>query len=387
METREDERGTRRRQADAVARLEGLVREPGEPTPWRRASPGRAALLLALFALVLGLVEAGFGALVERVPEVRLDEGSYHRSKLVYFDAHRDEFDVVFVGSSQVWRQIAPRAFDQELARMGRPIASFNLGLPGMTFAETQHTALWVLGRRPARLRWLVLELRPVLPRLHPENDLTRRQIQWHSPAAVGLAARALLESDRGPWAKATGLARHLRHLAYRQGHVALGLPWLARVLGRTGDVDPASLRADGWDPIDVAARTDPELQARRREFLASVGELPERLRELRAQEPRAALPHELAALERLVARIRAHGVEPVFLISGPAWDRQSEFLDAQRRGAIPALLAYHDPDRFPEHYDPRNLFDFGHLASGGALAYTRRLARDFAALVLTPPR
>ncbi len=366
---------TRRRQATALARLEGLVSERDGP---RRSVP-RALAAVGVFVAVLWGALRGLSAGIERTPEVRLDEGSYQRSKVIYFDAHKDEFDLVFVGSSQVWRQVSPQAFDEELARAGLRSTSFNFGLPGMTFPETVHTALWILERRPARLRWLVLELRPVLPHMHPENDLSRRQIQWHTPAVLGLLARANLASERGPVEGLAALLVHLRHFLHREANVALGLPWLARALGRTDDVDPAAVRADGCEPIELEARTDRELQERRREFLAEVGELPERVREVRAEEHRAARPYELAALSWLVARLRARGVEPIFMISAPSWDAQGEFEDAARRGVLPTLLAYDDPVRFPEFYAAESLFDFGHLGTRGALLYTRRLARDVA--------
>lgn len=368
---------TGRRQAATRARLEALVERPGPP----RSLP-RTFLALGVFVVVLAGATRGLAAWIDRTPEVRLDEGSYQRSKRIYFDVHRGEFDLVFVGSSQIWRQVSPRVFDEELARSGFPLASFNYGLPGMTFPETVHTALSILEHKPARLRWLVLELRPVLPHLHEENDLSRRQIQWHSSTVLGLLARANLTSERTPAEIFDALLVHLRHFLYREANVALALPWLARALGWTEDVDPHAVQADGCEPIELEARTDREVQARRREFMAEVGELPERIAELRAEEHRAARPYELAALSWLVERLRAGGVEPIFLISGPSWDAQGEFEDAARRGVLPALLHYGDPERFPEFYAAENLFDFGHLGSRGTLLYTRRLARDIAAIL-----
>src|SRR5262245_42385136 len=44
--------------------------------------------------------------------------------------------DIVFVGSSRVEADVDPRLVDAELFAAGRPLRSYNLGVPALTFVE-----------------------------------------------------------------------------------------------------------------------------------------------------------------------------------------------------------------------------------------------------------
>jgi len=368
---------TKARQDAATARIDALVAPgPEGERPWRarRVTAGIAVFCVALVALWSLL-----GMFVDRLPGVQLDTGGYQRSKLVYFEAHRDEFDAVFIGSSQVLRHIHPPTFDEELLLAGHPLTSFNFGLPGMHFAEASHTVDWILDQEPARLKWLFLELRQLDPRLFADNYLTRRQINWHTPRVLLQMCRTVLRSKREPLEKLSRLGLHLHHFLYNRGHFALGLPVASRLLGNAGDLDPFGARVHGCEFIDVEARTDPALVKRHEEFLRERHTLGDRLEKLsRPSGDAVASPWLMESLEDLVARIRAAGVEPVFVISAPTWSAYSRFLDAAERGALPVLFAYNDPVRYPRFYAAESLFDFNHMSSGGALLFTKTLARDF---------
>ena len=70
--------------------------------------------------------------------------------KLAYFARHKDEYDAVFVGSSRVYRQIAPGVFDRQVAAStGRAMRSFNLGAPSMFLPESLYVIDRILAQRP----------------------------------------------------------------------------------------------------------------------------------------------------------------------------------------------------------------------------------------------
>ena len=75
------------------------------------------------------------------------------------FGREKDRYDLVFVGSSLVYRSIDPRIIDEELARAGFRVRSYNLGLPGMRPHEANALLRQVLATKPARLRWAVVEV------------------------------------------------------------------------------------------------------------------------------------------------------------------------------------------------------------------------------------
>lgn len=365
----------------AEARIDRLTSFPGEA---RRPFVSLVGFLLAV--LGFAATATALGAMFDAHPGVRAQEGSYQRSKAVYFAAHADEYDMVFLGSSQVWRHVLPPVVEEELARAGHRIKSFNLGLPGATFPEVLSRGLELASEKPERLRWVVCELRPVFPKLYADNELSLRQVGWHTPAATRALVPAVWGSERSFAQRLARVRLHLRHAAYRWAGVGLFLPTVRRTLGMSLDVDPSALVVHGAKPIDVEARTRPELNQRAREFIRARGELPERVAELAAAEPRAALASEAALLRLFTDRLREAGIEPVFFLNAPTWVLLSEFEDLHARGEIPSLFAYNDPERFPEFYSVEHLFDFGHMRTSGAELFSRRLARDLAGVLASPP-
>ena len=101
--------------------------------------------------------------------------------KLAFFARHEDEFDAVFVGSSRVCGQIAPGVFDSEVGSATRqPMRSFNLGAPSMFLPESLFVIDRILAAKPARLRWMFIELDDPRPRLEEHAGLVRREVYWH---------------------------------------------------------------------------------------------------------------------------------------------------------------------------------------------------------------
>ena len=58
-------------------------------------------------------------------------------SKLDYFEADKDDYEVLFLGSSRMYRHLIPKTFDQEMAAQGYELDSFNFGVYSMKFAES----------------------------------------------------------------------------------------------------------------------------------------------------------------------------------------------------------------------------------------------------------
>ncbi len=124
--------------------------------------------------------------------------------KAAYFARHKDEFDAVFVGSSRVYRQIAPQLFDEQVtAATGQPMHSFNLGAPSMFLPESLFVIDRVVAQRPARLRWMFIELDDPRPRLEEHAGLVQREVYWHGWRETALmcidilTARGIHKGDR----------------------------------------------------------------------------------------------------------------------------------------------------------------------------------------------
>lgn len=324
-------------------------------------------------------------ALLERwAPGARVAD-EVPRAKFRHFARAADDYELVFIGSSRVYREFVPSLFDAELLRHGRNTRSFNFGMQGMRHPEMRYIAQWILRRRPAALRWLVIELTGEMTEslgrhLHEENPLSDRVIAWHTPALSWLVTSAFLAGDFPAADKWRALGTHALHLAYRFTNTGTGIPAGTRLLG----YDPPQAfdygQTGGHVSLDAEGRTRADLLRRHEAFLADPGDFEAELDALlRREAPPAPDPHLVASLLALVAEIQAAGVEPVFVIMPPHWrEGVGAFTDTQTHG-LPTLFPYNDPERFPDFYDRRNLYNLRHLNEHGARLFTRRFARDFA--------
>lgn len=300
--------------------------------------------------------------------------------KLHHLEEHFEEYEILFVGSSRVYRQISPKVFDERLRSRGLDLPSFNAGVPAAKSVEVWHLLQELADGRDVRTRYVLIEPDGLLVGIARENVGTEREIYWHGRAETGLAIASLGELDLGPRARMTGL--HLgSHLLNRLsvGRLRLlgsqlgrgdELRWLARTgLGPDGD---------GWVPFAKAdSRSEFE---RRREFLDN---LPKYQWMLKRQPERHAkrdclTAYHIQMLSKLEAAVEALGAEPIFLLS-PTTIPRCEVHQAFRDGLLPHLIAFDDASKFPALYAVENRHDFEHLNSDGVVLYTRLLADGFA--------
>ena len=149
------------------------------------------AISLSSLALACFAVTAIFLGRVAPYPRMGdLDD------KLRFFEAHRDEYDVLFFGSSRVFRGVVPTVFDGEMTRLGVPVRSFNFAVDGMGCHETAALVRRVLGQRPGRLRWVVVELDGWSAELPPENRFKARPVFWHDGEETLSVLRTLARTE-----------------------------------------------------------------------------------------------------------------------------------------------------------------------------------------------
>jgi hypothetical protein len=111
--------------------------------------------LVHLVLFLLGLLGTAAGILsVDPLPF-----WSWARSKLGYLEREIDRYDTIFLGSSRVHYGVNPATFDQRMAELGVPATSYNLALSGQRPHDFDEMVRWLLARRPARLKRVIIEL------------------------------------------------------------------------------------------------------------------------------------------------------------------------------------------------------------------------------------
>lgn len=307
------------------------------------------------------------------VPEVR--------EKLRYLHRHRDEIDIIFVGSSRIRRQISPALFDKRLQAKGHSMRSYNLGIDAMTFPELPYLLDRVLALKMPRLRYVFIDLNPLRRKIsegYDENSL--RAVYWHDIKHTAMVLRAIVHDPTPPSrGEAMRLAgAHLRMMCRNYSNLGRAATFLNRRLSYRRATAPQAREDDGFFPV-AAALEGQALAAYNKELqvLKKVSRHP---------APRDAVLEE--ALSACAHKIEKAGAMAIFVVAPtigktrPAWPPSSPF--AGSRGG-PLTFSFDDPIAEYELYEPRHRYDAQHLNEAGSLLFTERLADRFAEALREP--
>jgi hypothetical protein len=311
------------------------------------------------------------------VPPPEADEMA---ARLAWFAEHKDEFDLVLIGSSNFRLGVDPRRFDETLARLGHPVRSFNFGVEGMNAFEGRQLLDRVLALEPERLRWAVIELVHVrASELIGRNPWTNRVVGWHDAARTAeviesLRRAKLSASDRVHW-----LQMHLRHTAWRLSNIGQG-PRMASGLLRldaaaTAEAFEKISKNLGFRPLGIF-QSDQGPRARRELERVWAGKMA-RFDETR-RATAATSSFDPAPIERQIAALEKRGIEPIYVIA-PIGRGTPLVEQLITEGILPKPLIYNRPEHYPELYDVDHRHDVTHLNARGARIWSPILAEDVA--------
>jgi len=342
------------------------------PGPLRRA-PLCLGVFLAFFAATAALVRAA----IPMPSHFDLDE------KLRYFQQHKDEYDLLFVGSSATFRNYVPEVIDAGLAEQGLDVTSFNFGVVGFRSFETDFMVKWILEQEPKRLRWMVLEPPTFDPPFEYEavqTDKTELAVHSHTPEETGLILRSVWLSGAPQKKRWSETLRHLKLLGLNLGNIGRGPAALAQRLasGPTGDPPAWLAQERGFQAVEERPgfkEPTPEEDPFRdrdayREKLASF--------ERTNRAPVSLDTYNFAALHRQIEAVRAAGVEPIYCLS-PILFMAPEVLALGKQGELPHLMAFHLPKSYPDLFRVEQRVDPTHLRREGAVEFSRFLAPQLA--------
>lgn len=314
--------------------------------------------------------------------------------KIHQFAAHKDEYDTVFIGSSYVYREIAPSLFDRLMGERGIATHSFNMGIPGMDPPETYFLAEQVLAARPQKLKYLIVEL-DYYERLVRNRTLhTRRFDYWHTPNRTAEVARALSESSVPRTKQLKDAGRHAEAGVRKFLNVGRGRTFLESLeesLGLTEfDLSTLGPDRDGFRALDDE---DSQMwEARAGIFEAfEEGTFEEKTARLRQRlanpdgEKSQVTKVDADALRGFLEKAHTSGVRVVMIVP-PCLMPRLDLIALRDQGVIDELFVFNDPDRYPQFYDLSVRFDPGHLNKRGATLFTEALATRFADLLAKNP-
>lgn len=310
-----------------------------------------------------------------------------------WFVEHKDEFDVLFVGTSRTFRGIDPRVVDEALAAAGvtgehGPLRSFNCGVGGMLRFEADHLLDDLLAHRPARLRVVVVEGDPWDPATDfLKNEWSSRSVFWHDTERTRLALHSVALMRLEPLDAWLRSWRHVQQYAMKMLNMGQGTRIPAALFGEHDDPFSRGLthaqvgEAAGYQPYEAFIPPGPTtwdtMLENERERVASI------LGRVRTQNE--APPHlagyNLRALEAQKRRIADAGATMVVVVI-PAEYGNAEERALAARGDVEHLLDYNRPDLYPQYWERGARIEEFHLSRTSAVALSKAIGADLARIL-----
>ena len=322
--------------------------------------------MMRVFSAAVFLVSFLFAAIMLRdwLPDV---------GKLAWFEENANQVEVVFVGSSLVYRQLDPAQFDEVYLPRTAGRISFNYGLPDMSFLETTYHAERILENAKPSLKWLVLEASHFDPRVNSVNISTRRMDAWHDwRRTSSLTPMLFQQMALAPfsWAPIEELINHWLSFAKNRANMPLRLSLHSEVVDEQSVSPQSEWRVihghlgRGFSPMQFRTGYSRPLIGASRQAQSNP---PPAFREL------------VAHVEQLAA---AKGVSILWL----GFPRQTSFVAddwraLQRAAVIKYVLDLSDTKRFP----PETWADRNHLNWNGAKDLTILAAQELNRLNTKP--
>jgi hypothetical protein len=306
------------------------------------------------------------------------------RQKLEWLDTVKHDTDVIFLGSSHVYRQFDPQLFDLQRGAAANGVRSINMGALGMGLNEEAFLLNRILKQRSPKLRWIVIEALPFDLQFQNENDFGKRRLEWHDTESTWRLVRSLFQSELPRNEKWSLIRRHVEHWWRRSINLARGLDVVEAVSAEPPSFDSnpgLGMNQDGYVPLQMATVTKRSRGMRQRflqnpqALLAAAQALPK----LKAEEQ--SVDEDLHSLVvGMEAQAAAAGVGIIWWLH-PNLERYQGWRKMKADGDIHHLVAYDDPALYPAFYQVRWRFDLYHLNRKGAEMMTKIFAADFLAI------
>ena len=313
---------------------------------------------------------------------------SWTRQKAVHLQSKVDDVDTIFVGSSRFNYGIRPEMFDARMAELGVPTRSFNASLSGLRQADHDEIVEWILRHRSPALKRVVIELHSWRQSIRGGYWFTDQEIELHTP-------RSFLPRMQAVWTDGQGLADKAAETGFVLAHTlcnTLSIGQGVRILRErlrvaAGEPLPGVHPVEGRGWLDCEQNASAPMALEREEFLRDRDRFDRALGGKIDEIAPAWMPGpaNLGAFAAQAARLRAVGVEPIYVVM-PCWPRdhfgrdhvaaygrQARVLELDVVADNPALFA-------------RELwYDASHFNRAGAEAFTPWLAERLAASLARP--
>lgn len=304
-------------------------------------------------------------------------------TKFNYFAEHKQEYNVIFLGSSRTYRQIIPSLFDQSMGEKGYKIKSFNFGIPSLYLPEAHFYLQRILELKPNNVKWIFVEYIDRIT-VVPEHKHTEREKYWHTPKQTFLLSQAVWNSSSNLLNKLEIIYRHLSVSVHRMFRTGKGVKLIDVIihgnrLSQKTNIERSLLGDlyDGYFPLDDEKSDN--MKQRRVKFLDNLDQYNIAVESLSLErknyQPSKIKPSYFPLW--IAQKIEFFQANPIFIVP-PSRSFRKDLIDMKQNEYISTLFDFNDPINYPDLYKTDYRFDKGHLNEKGAKIYTELIANKF---------
>ncbi len=293
----------------------------------------------------------------------------FFSERLTVFESQKDEYNLVFIGSSHLRSGIDPLLFDRLTAEAGYPCKSFNFSMRGIQLPEMLHLLRRIRTLRPADLKWVVLEPR-TWTYIRTVNIKHRRLVYFHDVPSTLMALRGAYHQAKSRADRFPACRIHLQQFGYRLTNQGLARSLITNLYHGNSPARAELLQQvvthQGYNPRKGCTFN-----------LANSRFYEENVQTFASNYRKSPLKPELAELlARLLCEIEAMGAKPIFLfppIMGSPYE-----LELPADSPAVDIVRLDDVERYPELFALENRWDMEHMNTIGAELTTTAAAEAF---------
>lgn len=354
---------------------------------------------LTLISALIFIVSRILGVLV--YPSLNLTPWSWGSEiidqKKNWLSQHRDEYNMLVIGSSRVYRQVDPEILDSLVSGPAK-VKSFNFGVNWLFAPESFYVLDNLVEKEGLNYNYVIIELSKIRS-IDFANFHTTRTIYWSDFNNFKFAINAIWASNFSLLEKtATILAYGVSYVdkMINLGYITEALSFKSKHEINAGFPDIGDKR-NGYSALETQPKgstliEEENTEERHKKFLADTAAVTRRLKMSTDQFEKFEKNPQLLKrynkyyadhLNKMIDEAKKNGTHLVFLMS-PRVDRN------QYNELIPLFKNIHpthrieisDGRKYPELYVAANSFDETHLNSEGAKIYTTILATKMNELI-----
>ncbi len=347
---------------------------------------------LTLISTLIFIVSRVLGVLV--YPSLNLTPWSWGSEiidqKKNWLNQHRDEYNMLVIGSSRVYRQVDPEILDSLVSGPAK-VKSFNFGVNWLFAPESFYILDNLVEKEGLNYNYVIIELSKIRS-IDYANFHTTRTIYWTNYSNYSFAVRAIASSNFAIHEKvATILAYSVNYIdnLINLGYITEALSFKVNIPLYAGFPDMGT-KKNGYNtltthPIGSALSKEENTEARHLKFLADTSVVTRRLNMSTRQFDKFEKNPELLNrynkyyadhLNKMIDEAKKNGTHLVFLMSPRVDLNQYNELIPLFNNIHPAhRMEISDGRKYPELYMAANSFDETHLNTEGAKIYTTIVA------------